>query len=97
MKKRVKWIKVFAQYDCGCCTAEMKFKSLESAEKAFAKAGMGNGMEITDDAGEKHEGIDTFYGFWEEEAKEGAGGLGRLMDVVTGDRSWPDTTKKEEN
>ncbi len=50
-------------YDCGCCYAKMRFKSIASAEKAFKEAGLDLSATIIDDAGDKHEGIDTFYGF----------------------------------
>jgi hypothetical protein len=60
-------IAVYAQYTCGCCIAEMRFKDKESAEQAFLKAGVGNKMNITDDKGVVHEGIDTFYGFSTDE------------------------------
>jgi hypothetical protein len=66
-KKENKMITVYASFDCGCCEAEMKFNSLESANEAFIKAGLGNGMSITDDEGVVHKGIDTFYGFCQKE------------------------------
>lgn len=79
-------ISIFAKCDCGCCTAEMKFNSITSAEEAFKRVGLGNGMTIVDDAGEKHESIDTFYGFSTSEEEESSRSLGYLFDLVTGSR-----------
>lgn len=59
MKKREKMIRVYAKEGCGCCEATMKFRSVEAAEAAFVKAGLGI-KTITDDKGAVHEGIDTF-------------------------------------
>lgn len=56
-------LKLSAQLCCGCCSTTMQFRSLDSAQKAFDAAGLGSGVAITDDAGEVHEGVDTFYGF----------------------------------
>ncbi len=48
---------------CGCCTVDnIRFKSEESAAKAWAAAGLGSKQTLVDDAGVKHDGIDTFYG-----------------------------------
>jgi hypothetical protein len=81
---------VEANRDCGCCTATLRFKDEASAIAAFKAAGLCNGAVIVDDAGDRHEGIDTFYGFWQEKAEGGeARGLGHLFDVVTGKRGWP--------
>lgn len=55
------------QHDCGCCFSEAQFKSRESAEAAFAKAGLGNDRIIQDDAGNRFTGIDTFYGVMEKD------------------------------
>lgn len=77
-------IKVYAKNDCGCCTEEMQFTSKESAQAAFDKVGMGNGKVIKDDAGAKHDGIDTFYGFSTTEEEQGGRSLGYLMDLVSG-------------
>ena len=69
-QQRTKGLIVFeAQYDCGCCYATMLFKSHESASNAFVRAGLQNGATIVDDAGVKHEKIDTFYGFWTVNSK----------------------------
>jgi len=66
--RRVEGIGFFARADCGCCeVGPMIFVSEESALKAFEKIGLRNGGTIVDDAGEVHEGIDTFYGFWRSE------------------------------
>lgn len=54
------------QYDCGCCFAETaQFESLETAQAALEKAGLGNGRTITDDVGNVFTGVDTFYGVME--------------------------------
>lgn len=54
------------QYDCGCCFAETaQFESIETAQVALQKAGLGNGKTITDDAGNVFTGVDTFYGVME--------------------------------
>jgi hypothetical protein len=45
----------------------MRFKDKKSAEEAFLNAGPGNKMNITDDKGIVHEGIDAFYGFSTDE------------------------------
>lgn len=79
-----------AQNACGCCQVEMKFKSRESAIAAFTKAGLGHGP-VTDDAGEVHDSVDTFYGF-QEKAKKGetpGRGLDYLFGLVTGQKKWP--------
>jgi|WetSurMetagenome_2_1015567.scaffolds.fasta_scaffold452712_2 hypothetical protein len=75
-------IKVHAKLDCGCCTTDMRFNSIESATEAFRKAGLGNGISIKDDAGVVHEGIDTFYGFSEDEEEQGNRSLGYLAEQV---------------
>ena len=75
-------ITVYAKDDCGCCTTEMHFNDLNSAKKAFDAVGLGNGMEIKDDAGVIYTGIDTFYGFSETEEEQGDRSLGFLLDQV---------------
>lgn len=55
-------IPVFALHDCGCCTAKMRFHSKKTALEAFSKAVLGNSIDIVDDQGVAHAGIDTFYG-----------------------------------
>jgi hypothetical protein len=66
------------QLDCGCCYADVQFENRESANRAIAKAGIGNGMTLVDDAGQVVEGVDTFYGIIEEgESTENP--LGRLL------------------
>lgn len=77
-------IKVFAKLDCGCCTSEMSFNSLESANEAFNKVGFGNGMCITDDAGEVHFNLDTFYGFSTDEGEQSDKALDYLSSIVPG-------------
>ena len=73
-------LKFIAQLDCGCCDTTMQFHSQESAQAAFAAAGMTNGVAITDDAGEVHEGVDTFYGLRQED--EDRRGLGFLVEQL---------------
>ncbi len=80
MKRKKNFITFFARADCGCCDIEMKFYSAESAAKAFEEQGMRNGGIIQDDAGETHNGIDTFYGFWTDETENR--GLGYLIDKL---------------
>ncbi len=75
-------ITVYAKQDCGCCTEELEFRDVESAARAFAKVGYGNGMEVEDDAGKKHTGLDTFYGFSTEEDEQSEKSLGYLADKV---------------
>lgn len=75
-------ITVYAKNDCGCCSTEMQFRDLASAQKAFDAVGLGNGMKIKDDTGTIHEGIDTFYGFSQEEEETDNRSLGYLMDEV---------------
>lgn len=78
---------VVVKKDCGCCEDTLHFKDEASARAAFAKAGLTNGGVIVDDAGDRHEGLDTFYGF--RAPSEPERGLGHLFDVVTGGKSWP--------
>lgn len=82
---QLKFIAV-AKAPCGCCNVEMYFKNRESAVEAFKKAGL-NYTSITDDAGQIHESVDTFYGFWEK-GKEDGRGLDHLMKLVTGKKKW---------
>lgn len=71
------------QHDCGCCYSDVQFESRESANRAFAKAGLGNGMTVIDDAGQVIEGVDTFYGVIEEnESTDNP--LGRLLNNFGG-------------
>lgn len=73
---------VKAQLGCGCCDTTMYFKSKASARIAFEKAGLTSAGSITDDLGNIHRGVDTFYGFRREnEPARGIGYLlGRLVD-----------------
>lgn len=73
-------VKVYAKRDCGCCEEELQFNDLAAASRAFQEAGLGNGMKIKDDTGMVHEGIDTFYGFSQEEGAAASRGLGYLLD-----------------
>lgn len=50
------------QKDCGCCTGTAYFTSKERAKDVFGSLGLTNGGTFTDDAGEVHDGVDTFYG-----------------------------------
>ncbi|HVP24198.1 MAG TPA: hypothetical protein VMS77_09845 [Conexivisphaerales archaeon] len=75
-------ITVYAKNDCGCCTTEMRFNDLTSAREAFAAVGLGNGMQIKDDAGDVHERIDTFYGFSESDEEEHNRSLGFLLGQI---------------
>lgn len=84
---RRRWFVAEAKALCGCCTVELRFFSRESANAAFARVGLGH-VTLIDDAGDRHDGIDTFYGFWEKDTQEKRG-LGYLMDLVTGARRWP--------
>lgn len=77
-------ITVYVKLDCGCCTDELRFKDKESAQKAFEKAGLGNGVSIVDDDGVEHTGLDTFYGFSMSEEEQGSRSLGYLFDKVRG-------------
>jgi hypothetical protein len=71
-------IKITAQYSCGCCYADMYFKSLESAGIAFSKVGLTSAANITDDEGTLYEGIDTFYDFSTDPAEMESPPLERL-------------------
>lgn len=75
-------ITVFVTLDCGCCNTEMQFKDETSASEAFAEVGLGNNMSITDDAGQTHTGLDTFYGFSLAEQGQDNKGIGYLADLV---------------
>lgn len=80
MKMKNELISIFAKNTCGCCTADMKFKNVKSAEEAFAKAGLGC-CDIVDDLGESHR-IDTFYGFSLSDDEQSSRGLKYLADKV---------------
>lgn len=75
-------IKVYAKRDCGCCTVEMQFESFSKARRVFAQVGYGNGMEVKDDTGEVHKGIDTFFGFSENEDRQREKSLGYLAELL---------------
>jgi hypothetical protein len=78
---------VVVKKDCGCCEDTLHFRDEASAKAAFAKAGLTNGGVIVDDAGDRHEGLDTFYGFRAPE--EPQRGLQDLFDIATGKKGWP--------
>lgn len=75
-------ITVYVKQSCGCCTSEMQFEHVESATAAFQKAGLGDGIVITDDSGVRHEGLDTFYGFSTEQEAQESRSLGYLFGLV---------------
>jgi hypothetical protein len=77
-------ITIYAKLDCGCCTTELRFLDEEAAVRAFAGAGLGNGMTITDDAGVTHTGLDTFYGFSTSEEDQETRSIGFLVSQVLG-------------
>jgi len=79
-------ITVYAKCDCGCCTESLQFESVENANEALRRAGLGNGMVIVDDDGTEHTGLDTFYGFALRENESEDRGLGYLVEQIgTGD------------
>lgn len=80
-KYKHKFIKVYAKAGCGCCETELSFISTDSANKAFAAAGLGI-KDIVDDKGNMHEGIDTFYGFSLDEGEAAKRSLGYLMERI---------------
>lgn len=63
-------ITFFARAVCGCCNVEMHFESEESLKKAFNKVGLQSSATIIDDENTTHEGVDTFYGYWQDGQKE---------------------------
>ena len=81
-RKHKGMIKIIAQCDCGCCTEKMYFKDLESANKAFAAAGLTNSATIKDDEGVEHNSIDTFYGFSTSEEEMKRPSLQRLIEKL---------------
>jgi hypothetical protein len=81
-RKHKGMIKVIAQCDCGCCTEKMYFNDLESANKAFAAAGLVNSATIKDDEGVEHSSIDTFYGFSTSEEEMNRPPLQRLAEKL---------------
>ncbi len=78
---------VVVKKDCGCCEDTLHFKNEASAREAFRKAGLTNSGIIVDDAGDRHDGLDTFYGFRAPE--EPQRGLQDLFDIATGKKGWP--------
>jgi hypothetical protein len=79
-------ITIYVKQGCGCCTTEMQFQSVEAAQQAFAAVGLTSSGVIVDDAGERHEGVDTFYGFSTSEDEQDGRSLGYLVDRLTGSR-----------
>ena len=75
----VKRLKTFyLKQDCGCCTSAVQFASEEALQAALTKLGLCNGGVLVDDAGVKHEGLDTFYGYSQDEEETRARSLGFL-------------------
>ena len=75
--------KFYAKSSCGCCVTEMCFENVDTAAKAFSKAGLNSSAIIIDDCEVKHEGVDTFYGFSETESEfTEKSPLARLVDQV---------------
>ena len=79
--------KVEANQTCGCCSTTLAFKSKASARAAFQKAGLTSFGTITDDLGQVHEGVDTFYGF--RLADEKPRSIPWLLGTLTGKSKWP--------
>lgn len=77
-------ITVYAKNGCGCCTTEMQFNDLTSAETAFNEAGLSSTATIRDDAGEEHKSVDTFYGFSVDEEEQGDRSLDYLARLAFG-------------
>lgn len=78
-----KRLKVFyIKQDCGCCTARVQFESEESLKAALAKLGLCNGGVLVDDAGTKHEQLDTFYGYSKDEDEARERSLGYLAEKL---------------
>lgn len=72
----------YARMDCGCCDATMWFSSIDTITAAFNRAGLDMGVEIIDDVGIAHEGIDTFYGFSVSDKEMDSRSLGYLMSKL---------------
>jgi hypothetical protein len=77
---------VVVRKDCGCCEATLHFKDEASARAAFSKVGLANGGVIVDDAGDRHDGLDTFYGF--RKADEPVRSLSDLFNLAAGRTGW---------
>lgn len=75
--------KYVVQLSCGCCDAEMYFRSEESMAAAFEAAGLTVSGVITDDLGNTIDGVDTFYGV--RRSDEDRRGLGYLIDQLAND------------
>lgn len=72
----------FVKRSCGCCTDELKFESEANVIAAFSKAGLSSSVTIVDDAGVRHDGIDTFYGYSASEQEESDRSLGYLASLL---------------
>lgn len=81
-RKHKGMVKIIAQCDCGCCTEEMHFRDLDSANATFAAAGLRNSAVIMDDEGVEHSQIDTFYGFSTSEEEMKRPSLLRLAEKL---------------
>lgn len=77
-------VTIYARQGCGCCIAEMKFESIESADKAFEEAGLQSAAVIIDDGGTEWR-IDTFYHFSQSFDEQNERGLGFLLVQAFGD------------
>jgi len=75
-------IKVYAKLSCGCCTEELEFNDIQSAQEAFSGAGLTSTGKITDDAGVEHNNIDTFYGFTMSDDELQNRGIGYLVKML---------------
>lgn len=74
----------FIKQDCGCCTAEVQFESEDRLKEELTKLGLCNGGVLVDDAGVRHEGLDTFYGYSTDEEEARDRSLGYLAQQVIG-------------
>lgn len=61
-------IKVKAYLCCECCTVEMYFNSLKSAEEAFKKSG--DNEVVVDDKGDEYYGVNTYIGYFQVEGEQ---------------------------
>lgn len=81
---------VKARRNCGCCEETLRFTDKQSAVAAFRTAGLDSSATIVDDAGDVHQGVDTFYGFNPDKD-----GMRRLVDyLIESNKAWPDMPRK---
>lgn len=69
---------------CGCCTAEVQFQTEERLQEALAKMGLTSNGVLVDDAGQKHTGLDSFYGYSTDNEEARGRSLGYLAGLLTG-------------